>query len=362
MMKEDEILCEGITALEDRLQKVPFLEIIRGDLGDVDLNGFRLDGLLRVRTPQGEQLLVIEAKSNGQPLYARNAVNALLVASIARANVLGIFVAPYISTESARICREAGVGYLDLSGNCWLSFQQVYIQAENYPSKFSKRRDLVSLYSAKTERILRVLLSDPNHFWKTVELQKMANVAIGLVSHVKSRLSENEWIRTNPQGFALSEPKALLSEWSKAYDFRRNQAYEYYTIKSPVEFERSLAEISQQEKCIYALTGFSAANRLAPNVRNQRSMAYIDGEIPAIAEQLGLKRVNSGANVSLLKPYDEGVFWGTTEINGIRIVTPIQAYLDLQHNRGRGEEAANFLFNEVIEKQWSTSTITAQTK
>ena len=362
-MKEDDILSEGMEILKERLQKVPFLEITDGgDQSEINLGGFQVDGLVRIRMFQGEQRLIIEAKSNGQPLHARNAVNALLLASNSQSNVLGVFIAPFISSEAARICRASGVGYLDLSGNCWLAFQQVYIHTENYPNKFSKRRDLVSLYAPKTERILRVLLSDPDRFWKTVELQKTANVAIGLVSHVKARLSENEWIRTNAKGFALSDPKALLSEWAKAYDFRRNQAHDYYTIKSRAELEKSLAQISQEGGHNYALTGFSAANQLAPNVRNQRSMAYIDGDITILAEKLGLKRVSSGANVTFLKPYDDGVFWGSTEINGTRVVSPIQAFLDLQHSHGRGEEAATFLFKEVIEKQWSMSTITAQTK
>jgi hypothetical protein len=361
-LKDDKILSEGILALKEQLKNIPFLDILSEEIGEINLAGSKVDGLLKVRTNQGEHWLAIEAKSNGQPLHARNAINTLLLVRSALTNAIGIFVAPFISTESARICREAGIGYLDLSGNCWLAFQQIYILIENYPNKFSKRRDLVSLYSSKTERILRVLLSDPNRSWKTVDLKESANVSLGMVSYVKSRLAEKEWIRTTPQGFLLSDPRALLSEWEKAYDFNRNREYEFYSIKSTTEFERSLAEVCQQEAVPYALTGFSAANQLAPNVRNQRSVVYVRGDISTIAKRLGLKPVNSGANISILEPYDDGIFWGVTQENGLKVVSPLQAYLDLQHYHGRGEEAAKYLFDEVIDKLWSTSTITAQTK
>ena len=361
-MKEEDILAEGMNLLIERLQKIPFLEVTHAGRIAANTNGFKEDGLVQVHTPKEDQQLIIEAKSKGSPLQARNVINALLLASRAQPNVLGILIAPYISYESAKICQEFGVGYLDLSGNCWLTFQQVYILTENYPNKFSKRRDLVSLYAPKTERILRVLLSDPNHSWKTVDLQKTAKVSIGLVSYLKARLSENEWIRTNEQGVALSNPQALLSEWAKAYNFNRNRAHDYYTLQSPTEFEQALERASQRENFGYAFTGFSAANHLAPMVRNQRTMAYVDADITILAKDLGLKPVSSGANVTLLEPYDKEVFWGVTEIDGVSIVTPIQVYLDLQHHAGRGEEAAAFLFKEVIEKQWSTSMIMAQTK
>jgi hypothetical protein len=103
---------------------------------------------------------------------------------------------------------------------------------------------------------------------------------------------------------------------------------------------------------MYALTGFSGAARLAPAVRYQRAMVYIEETEHNIASILDLKRVPSGANVSLLIPYDDGVFYRTREYEGIRIVSPVQLYLDLIGFRGRGEEAANAILEEVIRSQW----------
>jgi hypothetical protein len=41
-------------------------------------------------------------------------------------NGFGIFIAPYISPAAIQVCREAGIGCMDLSGNVFLSFGNVF--------------------------------------------------------------------------------------------------------------------------------------------------------------------------------------------------------------------------------------------
>jgi len=62
--------------------------------------------------------------------------------------------------------------------------------------------------------------------------------------------------------------------------------------------------------------------------------------------------VSSGANVSLIKPYDDGDYYGSRDVKGTRIVSPIQVYLDVFGFRGRGEEAAQALLDQVIRPAW----------
>jgi hypothetical protein len=65
-----------------------------------------------------------------------------------------------------------------------------------------------------------------------------------------------------------------------------------------------------------------------------------------------LKEVASGANFTLATPYDEGLLYGSRVIDGISIASPVQVYLDLQGVKGRGEEAASALLDEVIRPSW----------
>jgi hypothetical protein len=95
----------------------------------------------------------------------------------------------------------------------------------------------------------------------------------------------------------------------------------------------------------------SGQPRLAPAVRYQCALAYVDGDLDSLTDSLGWKQVSSGPNVSLLVPYDEGVFFDRRQIDGTTIVTPVQIYLDLQSQRGRGQEAPEAI-RKVIEQTW----------
>lgn len=117
------------------------------------------------------------------------------------------------------------------------------------------------------------------------------------------------------------------------------------------EAEVQFSEACQRLGFPYALTGFSAASRIAPMVRYQRMTAYVNGELEPLAAALNWKPVSSGANVGLLIPYDDGVFYGATNVDGSQIAGLVQTYLDLQNSRGRGQEAAEAVHKE-LEKSW----------
>ena len=342
---------EAEQALRECLKRVPSLSIKRVQR-EPRLGSASPDIALKLKTPDGEQMVLVEVKSSGQPRVVREAVNQLLQYQSKASQAYGVLVAPYISPQSAQICTENGVGYVDLAGNCRLSFRQVYVEREGRPNPTPQRRDLRSLYSPRTTRVLRVLLLDPKKTWKLQPLAQEAGVSLGQVYNVKKLLADREWIRTDEGGLRLVEPGPLLREWSQNYTYRRNAARDFYSLDAPPEIESKLAAACRDRSLQYALTGFSAAARLAPMVRYQRVTAYASGDLDDLIKNLGLKEVPSGANVTLLSPYDDGVFYGATDVNGIQIVSPVQAYLDLIGFRGRGEEAATFLLEQVIQRQW----------
>jgi hypothetical protein len=338
-------------ALRSCLGKVPFITIASIEQAPV-LGKIVADFLVKLGLPGGEQSLVVEVKSNGQPRLAREAVNLLLRYRNVNIGIYGVFMAPYISPRSADICSKEGIGYIDLAGNCRLCFRQVYIEQQGRPNPFAKRRDLRSLYSPKAARVLRVLLAASQKTWKIKDLAKEADVSLGQASNVKKLMGDREWICTGPDGVALNKPEQLLAEWAENYTYRKNPVREFYSLKSITEIEAEIAQVCRQKDLKYALTGFSGAARLAPTVRYQRVTAYVEETEEDLASLLNLKEVPSGANVSLLTPYDEGVFYGVREIEGIRIACPVQIYLDLLGFRGRGEEAANVVLKRVIQPQW----------
>ncbi|HAM52094.1 MAG TPA: hypothetical protein DCP92_15920 [Nitrospiraceae bacterium] len=334
-------------ALKGVLDKVPFLKV-----NSIERERDGVDILVNLSADNKKQELLVEVKSNGQPRMARDAVNQLIRYRSAYPDAYLLFMAPYISPQAADICMKDGVGYLDFAGNCYLSFGQVYIEQTGNPNPFRTRRDLVSLFSPKSSRVLRVLLNNSGRVWKTQDLADEARVSLGQVANVKKSLLDREWI-TKQDGFSLSEPWKLLEEWANVYTYRKNEVRNYYSLKSIPEIESDLAQVCKTKSIEYALTGFSGAARFAPAVRYTRAMAYVYNTREDVASLLNLKEVETGANVTLLGPYDEGVFCGTQEIEDIRVVSPLQIYLDLKGYKGRGEEAAEVILRDVIKPKWA---------
>lgn len=339
----------GQDILRDTLKKIPFLKIVSIKR---ERNG--ADFVVNLALNNGKQTLIVELKNNGQPRVAREAVNQLIRFRDSKPNAYAVFMAPYISPQAAEICVKDGIGYIDYAGNSCLSFGQVYIEKTGRPNPFKTKRDITSLYSPKASRVLRVLLNHPGKTWKMQDLANEAGVSLGQIANVKKLLLDREWV-SRENGFSLNEPWKLLEEWSDAYTYRKNLARNFYSLKSLTDIEADLARVCREKGIEYALTGFSGAARFAPAVRYSRAMAYVSAIPEVVVSLLNLKEVESGANVMLMEPYDEGVFYGTKMIDDMRIVSPLQVYLDLKSYRGRGEEAAEVLLRDVIKPITTTS-------
>ena len=296
--------------------------------------------------------LIVEVGTNGEPRFARQAVNHIFRCRSEFPGYYPIFIAPYISPRSAAICLEADIGYIDFAGNCHLSFQNIYVHKEGKPNHYTNKRYLKSLYSPKAERILRVLLMSGPREWKVEELAKEASVSLGQVSNVKKLLADREWIKFQPVGFALSEPYELLEEWSQNYNYQRNKISEFYTTRSSGDIEISLERFCREEKRLFGLTSISGAAYFPPAARYQRMVAYVKGDVNEIISKFDLEPISRGANVILLEPYDEGVFYGSQSRSGAEVVSPIQIYLDLKNFGELGQEAAESFFDFVIRNLW----------
>jgi hypothetical protein len=351
-MKELEIGRQVVTAIKSCLAEVPFIHV-KQIKQNVQLGRLQVDLLAEFQIADGPlRRIVVEVKVNGQPRLAREAVNLLARVKSESPEAYGMFMAPYISPASAEICRNEGIGYLDLAGNCRISFDNVFIQREGRDNPFVEKRDLRSLYAAKSTRVLRVLLMRNREWWKTQTMATEAAVSIGQVSNVKKLLRDREWIMEDRLGFRLSNPKGLLMEWAENYSYRKNVVRSLYSLKGPEEVEEAVAKACVELDIEYAFTGFSASRRIAPAVRGQRAMVFTSAIPEALLEKTGLKEVTTGANVSLMIPHDGGVYYMAREVDSMRVVCPVQLYLDLKTFKGRGEEAAEAVWEKELSTLW----------
>ena len=332
------------------LQRIPGIMELRVEL-DRWTENYRADLLVSFRRQNDRKTLLVEIKSSGQPLSARSAVNQLLVLQYKRPGHYGVFVAPYISERSAEICKSNGISYIDFSGNCWLNFDSIFMEIKGNPNRFSRKSELKSLFKPRAERILRAMLSEPGYEWSAMELAKSAGVSIGQVSNVRKLLLEREWIEDQKTGTKLIEPSQMLASWLTEYQPDRSTKYWLYDMGSVRDIESMISSFCNRTGTRYAFTGFSGASRFAPFTTYRTVAVYMDISQENITE-LPFKPVTSGANIRIISPYDEGVFYGTRNIRGQSVASPAQCYLDLKDEKARGEEAAEALLEQVIKPSW----------
>lgn len=253
------------------------------------------------------------------------------------------------------------MGYHDLAGNCHISFDGVYLHIEGKPNPYAHSRSLISLYQPKAERVLRVLLTQPAQPWRIQALTEEAKVSVGHVFKVKELLREREWLAENDwgaqRGVQLAEPMELLTDWAEHYRFGKHQAAQFYTLSNIDSFGKTLSTECRQNGIPCAFTSFAAAARYAPHATYRRTTAYVHHELLEVKELLRLppvqlEAVETGADVILLSPHDDGVYHATQEREGLSLVSPLQTYLDLQSTGGRGREAAEVLLQKEIVPNW----------
>ena len=311
------------------------------------------DILIRATSPEGKDYsLLVEVKSNGEPRMARMAFQQLRESLKERPEIYGIFGAPYITEETGELCQKEGIGYIDVAGNCSLSFGSTFIQVKGNPNPFKNEKKLKSLFSPKASRVLRVMLTNPEKRWYVRDLAEVADVSLGQVSNVKKRLLDYEFIREEKKEFKLTQPEKLLQRWVKNYSYSKSSATNFYSLQSPREFETSFYRYCRTQNLPYAFTLFSGAARIAPFVRYNRVFAYATAFPQNTQEELQLKPVQSGANVTILTPYDDGILYGLQDISGEKVVCDVQLYLDLKSYRGRGEEAAEMILEKRLKPKW----------
>ena len=261
-----------------------------------------------------------------------------------------IIMAPYISDASAKICETYGVGYCDLSGNCLIQMDSIYISNKGNPNRYPVENHAKTIFksSAKTTSlILRELMKDVSKRWKIKELAEKVGCSIGMVSRVKTYLCEQSWAVMDSSGLHITDAESLMKEWSRAYEIP--EAISCYTIESIPRFEEKCYAAYRNNGVSLCLTGFSGGVRYAPVVRYTKAHVWVDRkDITDFLNLTECKKVDSGANVTVYIADSDEVFVDCREINQSRVASPVQVYLDCMQLKGRGEEMAEAVFSKEI--------------
>ena len=306
------------------------------------------DFQVRLRAFGRSRTLICELIANGQPRHVRNALFQLCDhVPNNESNLVPILVAPYLSSDSQGLCRERGVGFIDLQGNAFIAFDSVYIERLVAGAPPAERRKLKSLFAPKAAQILLVMLRDPKRAWRVAELAGASDVSLGHASNVRAALLDREWAVTNSDGTSLTKPNALLDAWRDDYEAPAGNKLRYYTPLHGLAFEEAARKALRlgADKAHAALASYSAANWLAPYARTGTSFFYADDiGLEKLKGELQLSSASKGENVVISFPKEKWLLSDTVEpVPGIICTNPVRTYLDLAAAGERGREAAEHL-------------------
>ncbi len=261
---------------------------------------------------------------------------------------------PSISGSLADNYRQRGIPHGDLNGRLFFinkeEGQLVDIRPEH--KKYGVASYERDLFSAKASRVVRAFLCEREHLFTQEELMQSTGVSRSLVSQLLKLLCSKGYVEQRGEAsreaaatYITAEFDQLLNEWERNDDWqKRVDVYEYSVLSNDVDkiisdLDLALGEVILDDNL--AFTQWTAAWKRRPYttppvvsayLKNKRLLAAVPG-----------RPVNSGGNLWILIPKDEGVFQYSQTVDGVNLVSDVQMYLDLLQVGLRGPEQAKEL-------------------
>jgi len=300
----------------------------------------------------GGRTFVVEWKgAAGLPSVSRAASQVQQYASEVGGGATPLVTVPFMGSVGDEYCREAGVSWLDLSGNAFIVAPGLRVRIGGKPNRFKRRGRPSSAFAPKSSRIARWLLLHPRQAMTQREVARATNMDEGFTSRIVARLEEDDLIVREPSGaIRVRAPDLLLDAWREDYDFSKHRIVKgHVPARSGDELIRRLADELRDHGTEHAATGMAAA-WLFTRFAAFRIVASYVAEMPSaeVLDRLSFRQESRGANVWLVVPADQGVFHGAGDRGGVRCVHPVQAYLDLKEHPERADEAAAQLRAELL--------------
>lgn len=280
-------------------------------------------------------------KSSGTPGLVARAAEALRRSVPAEA--IPILVVPFMTPAGTRAASELRLSWIDLSGNAHVRGNGLLISREGRPNAFVTRGRPASAFAPVSARVARWMLADPRRWWLQKDLATQSGLDPGRVSRIVGRLSDDGLLDRRGRELRPANPDLLLDAWSDAYRFDRHDVVVGHASGGGIELARSISDRLDAVGIGHALTGLAAAWLLDRFAAFRLTTIYVEGDPHEAAERLELRQHARGANVQVVGPDDLGVLAAGLELDGVPVVSPAQAYLDLLALPERAREAAEHL-------------------
>jgi hypothetical protein len=303
---------------------------------------------------EGPVTLVVEVKRLAEPGWLRGAIEQVREAARrVGPTAVPVIAVPFMAEGGRRLCEEANVSWFDLSGNAHIVASGLRIHVEGKPNIFKRRGRPSTVFAPKSSRIIRAMLLEPHRGISQRELARRTGLDEGFTSRVVRKLEVDQMVERDAEGAVrLLGHADVLEGWRESYDFSKHRTIAgHATARSGEELLATVGAILNTKKLDYAATGLAGAWLMTKFTAFRLVTIFVPEEPSAsLLKAIGFRREDRGANLWFTVPNDEGVFTGTTDVDGVQCVHPVQAYLDLKSQPERSAEAAEELRKRRL--QW----------
>jgi hypothetical protein len=310
------------------------------------------DAFIELRSPNSVYTtLAVEARDSMEPRDVERLMTGLVRSLRALAgNVPLLVVAPWLSPRTQELLAAESINFLDSTGNALVRLDNpaVFVQsvgARRNPTPAP--RGPASIRGAKAARLVR-LLADVRPPYAVRELASAADLTAGYVSRLLDGLDRDALIDRGRRGVVEDvDLRALLRSWATGYDvFKRDVVSTFVAAKGADEALERLADVTTRT----LVTGSFAAVRLAP-VTAPSMLAVYCQDVRATAQELRLLPADDGANVTLLRPFDEVVWARAATADGVAYAAPSQVAVDCLTGNGRMPAEGEALLKWMTENE-----------
>jgi hypothetical protein len=268
---------------------------------------------------------------------------------------IGVLAVPFMGEVGRRLIEQAGLSWIDLSGNASIDAPGIRIRLLGKPNRFAKGRRPSSLFATRNSRVVRVFLLDPTRRLTQQEIVALSGLDKGRVSRIVRQLVDEGHLAREGRALRCLRPGDLLEAWREAYDFKRHRVVRgILGGRNSDEVLAAIAGVLRKQKVEYSMTGLAGAWLLTGHAMFRTITLFVRGNAPdVLSRELGLIDEPRGANVWIVAPNDDGVFMGARTQDGLRCAHPLQVYLDLKAHPERAAEAADEVRRRHL--PWATS-------
>ncbi len=340
---EEDVLKAAVDALRKRLPDSWSIETLE-EAGERDA---AVDAVLRLAGGDGSNVVVVvQAKrllNTRDVPFALDGV-AQAASRWTTAPVVPLLAARYLPPSTRERIAELGGGYADATGNVLLRTERpaLFLRdrgADRDPWR-GPGRPRGSLQGPPAARVVRALV-DFTPPYTVPQLVERAGTSTGATYRVVEFLEQEELLERQRYGpIKAVRWRQLIERWSDDYGFAKsNTVQTFLEPRGLLALRERLARASDLE---YVLTGSLAAERFVAYATARLATIYVR-DLAEASDQLGLRPVESGANVALATSRYDAMFERTETVDGVKVASASQVAVDLLTGPGRNPSEATAL-------------------